>query len=356
MVLKKTLFFTFTALILCPILSSADSRKPTLNISFVLPLSGEWTFLGEGIVKAAQLAKFDLRAEQLTLSFENNSGSLSESALIANRLVAEGQTDAVISIISGVAQVIKPIAAKNKVIHIGICSDTTVADARYNFINYMTAKEGVEKYIDYFEGKYGKNASLGIYSLNEAGFKRITEEVQRKVDKSSLEIKFLETYNQGEHDFKPLLLRGLVKKPKVILLLGLSPELETLAMQLQRYNRQIPLTSIESFGLLKDSQVFKGSWYVDAGQASSSFIHNYETWSKTKITAGVVHAYDTVSILYKVFASLVKDGHISNDREVFRGNLATKIREIRAFKGESGDIALDENGVFYSGAIVRVVE
>ncbi len=332
----------------------AENIRPKLSISLILPLSGEWAFLGEGIVKSAQLAKADLSDDRLNLVFENNKGSLSESALIANRLIAEGSTDAIITIISGVAQVVKPLAEKSRIIQIGICSDTTVPDARFNFINYVTAKEEVSNYVSYFQSMYGKDASVGIYSLNESGFKRIAEEFKNGTKESLLAIKFVETYNQGEHDFKPILLRSLSKKPTAILLLGLSPELETLARQLRVYDKQIPLTSIESFGLVKDKQIFKGSWYVDAGQASSSFINKYEEFANVKITPGVVHAYDSIFILHKAFLNFIRDGDrdLSSNREEFSAELG----KIKNFEGQNGEVALDGKGIFHSGITVREVE
>ncbi len=78
------------------------------QIGFVLPLSGEWAFLGEGIRDGALLAQQDLanKGESIRLVFEDNQGDLAKSLSVGRDLIEVRRVDAIVSIISGVGNVI----------------------------------------------------------------------------------------------------------------------------------------------------------------------------------------------------------------------------------------------------------
>jgi len=122
----------------------ADSTSHAFRIGFVLPLSGDWAFLGNGIRDGALLAEQDLKAKGFTirLIFDDNGGDLVTLVGITKKLINFEQVDAIVSIISGVAKVIKPLAAQSHILSVGICSDTDAADGQYSFVNYLTAEQG----------------------------------------------------------------------------------------------------------------------------------------------------------------------------------------------------------------------
>jgi ABC-type branched-subunit amino acid transport system substrate-binding protein len=192
-----------------------------------------------------------------------------------------------------VAQVIKPIAARAKVLHVGICSDTTVADGKFNFINYLTAEQGVLRYEKEFRRRYPAKTGLAIISQNEAGFQRI----KTLLEKTDLKLVFSEQFNQGEKDFRSLLLRLKQKKPKVLLLLGLSPEIELIAEQALVLGIQVEFTSIESFGLSNRPAAFEGGWFVDSEAPSEEMARNYQERFGVSITPGVWQSYRTILML-----------------------------------------------------------
>ena len=45
-----------------------------------------------------------------------------------------------------------------------------VANGKYNFINYLTARQGVTKFLKELNKRYPDGVKLAIFSLNEAGF------------------------------------------------------------------------------------------------------------------------------------------------------------------------------------------
>jgi ABC-type branched-subunit amino acid transport system substrate-binding protein len=140
------LVFLFLAFVQCV---RADTQPP--KIGFILPLSGDLAFLGNGIRNGALLAKEDIEKQggSLDLIFEDNRGDLATSARFGSKLVNSDSVTAIVSIISGVGAILKPLAVKAQVLHIGICSDPDVADGRFSFVNYLTAEQGVKRYLQY---------------------------------------------------------------------------------------------------------------------------------------------------------------------------------------------------------------
>lgn len=335
-------------------ISYSFADEPQLKISFILPLSGEWSFLGEGLRNGALLAKEEINDAGLAVSFEDNQGSLAESAVIANRLVGNGDADVIVSLISGVAQVIKPIVAKANLIQIGICSDSTVPDGRYNFINYLTKEEAVDLYLQHFKWLYSDNQTLGLFVQNEAGFVALADQLKLKAKEAKLKIKFIETFNGGDLDFKSSTLRSLKMKPDVLLLMGLSPSLEALVRQVRLQDKAIPLSSIEAFALIKDNSLLKGAWYVDAGGVNFEFEKKYKNAYGNRITPGVFHAYNSVFLAHQAYLNFVK----GNNQKIGENRVGFSDEFLKMNIDNTGltKYLVQNKGVFQSGAQIRAVE
>lgn len=333
-------FFAFLiAFALCSHEVRAEDTLRSLKIGLVLPLSGELASLGEGIRNGALLAEEDLRSEgkNVTLLFEDGRGELSPSMTAASKLIQRDKVAGIISIISGVARIISPLATRAHIINVGICSDTEVADGNYNFVNYLTAEQGVARYLQHYKKIYGENASLGIFVLNEPGFLKIID-VLRDQSNNHPPLSFVETYNGGEREFSSILTRSLSKNAENLLLLGLSPEIELIARQAQEIGYSIPLTSIESFGLATDKSSFEGSWYVDSAVPQKAFEERYKQRYGIEVTPGVGHAYDTVMLVAKA-----------------RG-VPGQFRELGSYKGVTGPLEVKPNGVIWSEASVKEIQ
>jgi ABC-type branched-subunit amino acid transport system substrate-binding protein len=300
-IVKPALVYLIFSILLLSTASAQDFRRAS-KIGFVLPLSGEWASLGKGIQNAAVLAAEDLPQEMRPqLIFEDNHGDLSASVRSASELIDIEKVNAIVSIISGVAQVIKPLADRKNVISIGICSDTSIADGKFAFINYLTAEQGAESYLDYLMKSHTAPTSLSILQMNDSGFTRITNQLRVKALERGVKIERVESYDKGLSDFRPILLKLSRVKPATIALLGLSPELELVARQAKELNLSLNFSSIESFGLISDASLFEGSWFVDSAYPVDEFVERYEKRFNAKISAGVGHAYETVKLIARSF-------------------------------------------------------
>lgn len=345
----RSVFHALSFLVFQVVFSSclaAQIQPP--RIGFILPLSGEWAFLGSGIRDAAVLAIEDLKAQgqSVELIFEDNQGSLIRSATLGKQLISNRKIDAVVSIISGVGKILQPLANTSKIISVAICSETEIADGKYSFINYLTAEQGVSR----FYLQFGSNKSLGVFSLNESGFHRIVEELQRKVP-ANVSIKFIDFYEKGTSDFYSLLTKRRRSGADAWLLLGITPEIEVLAVQSHSLGITTPLTSIEGFGLAKNKAPFEGAWYIDSAFPGSSFTERFSKRYGYEITPGAAQSYDSVILLASVFKdSLGLDGKVIGDAA------ARNFQSIKGYPGVVGKLSVQENGVIWSEASVRTIK
>lgn len=352
LVLEFSLAAIFTLLTYHVARAETEPSSSQLSIGLVLPLSGEWAFLGEGIRDGVMLAQEDLARAgvKLQIALEDNHGDLVASASAAKRLVeSPARTHAVISIISGVAKVVRAISEPKKVISIGICSDLDAADGQYGFINYLTAEQGVTRYLRHLAQRGSPIPTVGIVALNEAGFVRIVDTL-RQLSKDSIKIAFLESFNRGTTDFRSLVLKIRSHNPTTLLLLGLSPELEILNKQLRESKVSASISSIEAIGLLKDKSSFNDAWYVDAAEPPVEFRERFKERFGREVTPGLGHAYDSVMLLSQAFQRLLDDGE-----EVASENLARQFRAISNRFGVLGPLTVRSNGVIWSNAVVKKV-
>lgn len=324
---------------------AATDNEKNLKIGLILPLSGEWAFLGEGIRDGAILAQNDLKKNdiEVKLIFDDNQGELSKSANLASRLIADQHVDVLISIISGVGKILKPMTEKAGILNIGICSDTAVANGKNSFINYLTAEQGVAKFVDYFPKAF-PGSTLGIFSLNEAGFQRILDRLNYAAS-GKINIVRIENFDKGVTDFRSQLLRMRSSSPGAILLLGLSPEIELIAKQAKSIHLDVPLTSIEGFGLASDKSPFEGSWFVDSAVPSDLFQRRFQQQYGREITPGVGHAYDSVMLIGST---------LSNSKNA-NSHLLESFRNISKYNGVIGPLTVRDDGIIWSEASIKII-
>lgn len=322
----------------------------SIKIGFVLPLSGDWAFLGNDVRDAVLLAKQDLdnSSFHVELKFEDNHGELKESAAAAYRLINLEKVDAIVSVISGVGLLIHPIAERAQVLNFGLCSNTNVAGGEFNFTNYITTDEGARAFLQRLtSGKQGRSR-LGIFSLNEEGFNQIAQQVKAQSADKPVDILFVESFEPKTADFRPLILRAFRRTPQTLLILGLSPEIETLAHQLHELNKDAELTSIEAFGLAQQKQVFDGSWYIDPAAPSDEFEERFRKNYGHEYTPPAPFAYDTVAIIVKGFKEAWQ-----GDVRPSRVSVARTIHGIKEFQGIVGKLSVDSQGIFHSSPSIK---
>ncbi len=108
-----------------------------IKIGLITPLSGNMSEVGAAFRDAALLATKDLSAEGsiVQLVVEDDQLSSRAAASAAQKLIAVDKVDGIISTWSYGGSVVAPIAEKNKIPHIGIAWDPTIARGKFNFMH-----------------------------------------------------------------------------------------------------------------------------------------------------------------------------------------------------------------------------
>ncbi|MEK7673652.1 MAG: ABC transporter substrate-binding protein, partial [Patescibacteria group bacterium] len=112
--------------------------KETIKIGFVGPLSGDLAFIGESDKNAILLAKDELKDTKFNYEVivEDVQIDPKLTANATNKLINIDKVDGIISVSSGIGNVVSPITEQNKTIHFGLASDSNIAKGIYNFIHW----------------------------------------------------------------------------------------------------------------------------------------------------------------------------------------------------------------------------
>jgi ABC-type branched-subunit amino acid transport system substrate-binding protein len=213
----------------------------------------------------------------------------------------------------------------------------------YSFVNYLTAEQGVAKFLEHYRRAVGTEKALAIFSAHESGFIRIVRALEQRPS-SDVKVVAVEFFEKGTTDFRSMILRVSKKKPGAFLILGLSPEIELLAKQVRALGFTVPFTSIEAFGLANDKSPFEGGWFVDSATPHKEFRDKFQRRYHRTVTPGVGHAYDTLQMLAYAF------------RADTRSEAIRRFRTISDFAGVTGKLTVQPQGVIWSEASLKVIQ
>lgn len=329
-------------------------EKETITIGVSLPLSSNAAFLGEGLQNAILLAQDSLSDTyyDYKVIFEDDQLDTKRATNVANKLININDVDIIISLTGRMANVISPIAQENKKIHFAISSDLSVAkDNKYGFDHWTPPQENAQTFVQELKKRDFKK--IGVFLVNDDGAQAIYDEVQNKMKGTGISIVDTQIFEKGTSDFRTLILKSKQKKPELYLLLSFSPELELIAKQMKESSLDIPLTSIESFELTKEKDLFEGAWYVSSAEPSENFIEQYEAKYNKAHTVGSANGYDIFNLI--VYAA-ENFGKTNGSRKPTIDELVDALHSIKNFQGALGDLSVDADGIVVSKASVKIIE
>ncbi|MDP3042952.1 MAG: ABC transporter substrate-binding protein [bacterium] len=329
-----------------------ETAKEPIKIGAILPLTGDFAFLGEGIRDAILLAKENLKDTQYNYEviFEDDQSSdLKEVASAANKLINIDKVNILISVNSGPGNVVAPIAEQNKIIHFAIGSDKNMAKGDYNFIHWTQPSEEIQVFIAELQKRGIKK--LGIFELNQQGATAMIDELQERLKETDIKIVSHQNFNFGEKDFRTIIAKAKQANAEIYLLgLIFPPELEILAKQIKEAGINIPITSIESFELTDQLSLFEGEWYVNAADPTEDFVDKFNKKIGKNPSIGAANGYDIFNLI--VAASEKKESSIKPATNI----IASELKKIKDFNGALGNLSVDEEGIVISQAVVRMIK
>lgn len=327
-------------------LSVSSGGKPVVKIGVLLPLSGNMAHLGNTVKGAIEVAGQDANAQNnryfYQFLFEDNLLEPMRSAIVLKKLIFVDKVDAVLSFSSSVGHVIAPVAEENKVPHISMSSDETMAGGQYNFINWTMPGSETDKMTEIIQKKGYRSVALVV--LNHQGALAVSGSLTPKLDAVGIKNKIL-TINPGIRDFRMAIAKLKHQmNPDLYVMLLFEPEAGIFIKQLRESGAKTDVTSIELFSFLSHLSLIEGAWYVDAAGANNETMERIKAHNKSDATYALGTSYDNVMMLVKAFETApTKDKAV----DVLSG--------IATYDGVSGRLTRKGN-VFDSEAVVKHIK
>lgn len=320
------------------------SVKKTIKIGVILPLTGDLAFLGEPAKKGAEMAleNFKDTKNKYELIFEDDQFNAPKAATAANKLISVDKVDVIVTFGSSGGNVVKPLADKNKIVHFTVASDSSIPDGAYTFVHWTPPQEEVRVMVSEFKER--GITKIGIIAANQAGMQSIVKELRKQLEGTGITITSDEMHNVGETDFRTIITKVKQNLPQIFLLINFSPEIEILAKQMKEAGIKTPMTSIESFDQTTQPELFKGYWYVSASDPNDDFSSAFKTKYGSDLGFGTGNVYDIISLI------------VTAMEKTSSTDVVVKLKEIKDFKGAMGNLSVQDNGIVFSTATVKVVK
>lgn len=324
--------------------------KPVVKIGLMMPILGAVVEGNETAKAGAKLAMEDIAGGDLDFELiaEESSFDLRSASAIASKLIDRDKVHAIVSLSSTGGNVVSPMAKKNNLLHISLCSDTNVADGRNSFIHWPVSERMSEKLIDLARKNNVKKAN--IFYTSQSGAKAMADDTAEILEKNGIQA-VLNAFNPNEKDFKTVIYKASQDNSDLWILMLYTPSLENFVKTMQEMNISIPITAAEVISYTPQKELFEGVEYVDSPVGDAAFQKRKQAMSGSDNMLIVPFVYDAIRLIARVNS----DFYAANGRLPNGNEMAEALHKIGEFQGQVGKVVIDENGVFQSEAVIKKI-
>lgn len=320
--------------------------KPVIKIGILAPMTGEYAHFGEAMKTAVKLFEEDNKTKNAPYQYkfftEDNAFNPAKSAVIAKKFIDIDKVDVIITLSSDIGSVISPITQKNHVIHLSMATEPNVAKGEYNFTVSTPPNKNTEKMFDELEKLNLKRVAFVIQ--NSAMMQSVASHIRQAGRNGKINIISDNAINTGERDFRILIYKILQDKPDAMIVQLQPPELQIFVKQLREINKDILITSIESFGYPEDKTLFEGTWFTGAVVPTKPYINKFKEITGSDTT-------DYSELFYAAF-EVIRAAYTSNDKTAVINN----ILNLKMNSFSIGEISFDQNGMMQTEAYLYIIK
>jgi branched-chain amino acid transport system substrate-binding protein len=212
---RKWMFLVALALVLATVLPACSPAATTIKIGLQGPMTGDYAYEGLGFEKAVKLLvdktneNGGLLGKQIELIVEDDKGDPKESALVADRLKAQGVVAVIGAYNSTATEPASEIYDEAGILHITPSSTatrlTTKGFQRFFRVCFLDDRQGLfaAKYMAQILG--AKN--VGVLHDNSTYAKGLAEWTQKYLEEQGVAVPFFDAINPEDQDFAPILTR-----------------------------------------------------------------------------------------------------------------------------------------------------
>ncbi|MCB9973381.1 MAG: penicillin-binding protein activator [Rhodospirillales bacterium] len=334
---------------------------PPVKVAILLPLSGASQEIGQSLLKAAQLALFDLGADSFQLLPKDTGGTSTGASLAAQEAIQEGAELILGPLFSHSVQAVKPIATRANINVIAFSTDWTKAGDHVYLTGFMPFAQ-VRRTIGYAARQGLKN--IVLVTKGDAYGQAIEKTLVSAASMNGVQIsKVIRIGTAGllQDDLQDM---RLVRPDAVFLAMGGQD-----AMKAARRLQDAGMTSlmVKRLGTgLWDDEILAADPYMDGGwfaapapRLRTAFEKNYKDLYGVQPPRLATLAYDATALA----AVLGKMGKRGDDGIYRPAYTAKDIRNQSGFAGIDGVFRFNEQGLierqlsvleFRNGTIVEI--
>lgn len=294
---------------------STSAESETINLGFVLPLTGSVPNLGSAMKNGAELAIEEINnagginGKQIKAIIEDDENKPATAPNAITKLIEQDKVDAVLGTYASSCSIaMAPVAAQNKKVMLSIGST-----------NAKVTSEGGEYvfracFIDPFQGKIAAEFAYNdleakqvavLYDVGKDYCVGISDTFKETITSLGGEIAYEGKYNTGESDFKSYLTEIKNKGVKVLFIPDDYDVVGLIAKQIKEIGLDIQLVGSDSWsdpGLIEvGGDAVEGAYFTDhvsiKAEKLSKFVENYKNKFGQDPGAFSVLAYDSVYII-----------------------------------------------------------
>lgn len=348
MKLKK---FMFYGLILLFITGCGKKEEDVIKIGAIVPQTGPFAVYGDPVKKGMLLALDEINksgginGQKIDLVIEDDAANPKNAVNAFTKLVNENIKVVLGPLSSGSSLATAPIAERNKVIQISTLAGTLdLSNAGDYVFRIYPASDVASKFIAQEVVDNFKAKNVAVLYANDAFGRTASKFVKEVLLKNNINIVQEETFNSGDNNFKPQLVKIKNKKPDLIVCSAYYEDGAKILIQAKELGINIPFLGEDGWfgpiaGIVGDAiknlyfaNVSFGQEFPD-NEIMQDFITNYEKKFNEKPTAGSAAGYDGIYIIAKI---IEENGYNAEKMKDALYNLD--------YTGAFGGIKYDKNG------------
>ena len=328
----------------------ASIEKEPIKIGVILPLTGQVSFLGEGMQSAIELAVDEvnstggIKGRKLEMIYEDSKAEGKEAVTAANKLINVDDVSMMIVSITYEVLPVAPIAEQSKVLLLSPCSSNpAVTDAGDYIFRNMASDVDQGKYAAQFvynELKLKKAAILYTQTDWGLGLKEAFNKTSKQLGGDVI---IEEGFSKEAIDLRTQLVKVKNSDAEIVFFLGDPANTKAGFRQMKELGIDLPVIGgalWDNPGLWQElGDLAEEAMYVKVTTPESAKFNEFQSkfLQKTgsdKVVVCSPQAYDLVKIL----ANALKNAEVNSTA------VKDELYKVRDYEGVSGNTTFDENG------------
>lgn len=330
----------------------AESKKEVIKVGAILPMTGEFAFLGEPGRNALQLAQEDFNSKSgitdksIKVEFYDSKGDPSIGVTAFNRGMSIDEISLFITTLTGVSNAIKPIANENKILQMIIAIFPNIVDnSNYSLRICFNAQQEADSILAFLIKNKIKTVGI-LRSQDAASEKEVMDIIVPNLLKNNISYKE-ETFSVGQKDFNTSITKVSSWDIDNLILLGYGSDFDRILQTMDSYKLLEKTNIIGGIGFLElpkgtpDKYLKKVSFISPSFNANQDdnrgkFVQRYrEQFNSSYVPYDAGYTYDTFMILLNA---------ISNTNSTDPTKVRDEILRVGSYDGVTGKIKILKNG------------